>query len=172
MSDTMAKNDVEKLTEEKISKGGMLIRMYFDMQEKEKEKLQPLMLDLINERLMKEKGVVYVYGSIEEPVESHGVYTTSGVVTVLFENLQYLINTIFKYAPAGIEVLRPEKEIRLKPSELQSMLMDMSQIAVDYSRYILEKIMKPEDLEQVKRNLEQRAEIGRKLAEKAKEQKP
>ena len=52
----MAKSDVEKVTEEKVAKGGVLVRMYFDMQHEEKDKLQPLLVDLINERLMKEPG--------------------------------------------------------------------------------------------------------------------
>jgi hypothetical protein len=165
----MAKNDVEKLTEEKVAKGGLLVRLYFDMQNKEKDKLQPLMLDLVNERLMKERGVIYVYGSIEEPIEREGSFITSGIITVLLENFQTLLNIAFKYAPAGVEILKPSKELHFKVNELQSMVMDISQIAVDYSKYILEKAMKPEDIAQLQKNLEQRAEIGRKLAEKARQ---
>ncbi len=166
----MAKTDVEKVTEEAIAKGGMLVRFYFDMQDKNKEKLQPLMINLVNEQLMKEQGVVYVYGSIEEPIEKHGVFTTSGVITVLFRSFAPLVGIAFKYAPAGIEILRPEKEMRFKPNELQSILMDLSQISMTYSKYILEKLLTGEDLEKVKQQMDNRAELGKKFLDQRKKE--
>ena len=53
----MAKSDVDKLTEEKIEQGGVLARLYFDMQSKNREEIQPALVELINEHLLKEKGV-------------------------------------------------------------------------------------------------------------------
>ena len=161
----MAKNDVEKVTEETIAKGGLLVRFYIDMQDKEKEKLQPLMINLVNEQLMKEPGVVYVYGSIEEPLEKHGVYTTSGTITMLFKSFAPLVGIAFKYAPAGIEILKPEKDIHFKPNELQRILMDLSQVSMDYSKYILEKLLTGEDLEKVRQQMDNRAEMGKKFLE-------
>ncbi len=159
----MAKSEVEKLTDEKIAKGGVLVKLYFDMQHKEKEKLQPLMADLINERLMKEKGVVYCYGSIEEPIEKDGVFTTSAIITVLFDSFFPLIGVAFNYAPAGIELLRPEKEMRFTTAQLQSMLLELSRISVMYSKYILEHVMNPEEIETLNKTLDARTEIGKKF---------
>ena len=159
------KNDVDIVTEEKIRKGGVLARLYFDMQDKDKEKLQHLMLSLVNDRLMKEKGVVYCYGSIEEPLEREGIFITSATITLLMDSFAPLIGVAFNYAPAGVEVLKPEKEIRLKTNEVQTILMDISQISVNYSKYIFERVLKPEDLETIKMDLENRAQIGKKLAE-------
>lgn len=162
----MAKSDVEKVTEEKIAKGGVLAKLYFDMQHNDKEKLQPLLVDLINERLMKEPGVVYCYGSVEEPLEKEGTFITSAIVTVLFDNFKPLVGIAFKYSPAGIEIMKPEGSMTFKTFELQAMLMDLSQISLDYSRYILEKVLKPEDLKNINDQLENRAGIGKKLLEK------
>lgn len=162
----MAKSDVEKVTEEKIAKGGVLAKLYFDMQHNDKEKLQPLLVDLINERLMKEPGVVYCYGSVEEPLEKEGTFITSAIVTVLLDNFKPLVGIAFKYSPAGIEIMKPEGSMTFKTFELQAMLMDLSQISLDYSRYILEKILKPEDLKNINDQLENRAGIGKKLLEK------
>ena len=159
----MAKNEVENVTEEAIAKGGILVRFYFDMQDKDREKLQPLMVNLVNEQLMKEPGVVYVYGSIEEPIEKDGIYTTSGIITMLFKGFAPLVGIAFKYAPAGLEIIRPEREIRFKTNELQSILMDLSQISMDYSKFILDKVLKPEDLEGVKRQMENRTEVSKKF---------
>lgn len=159
----MAKNDVERVTEEKIEKGGILVKLYFDMQDKDKEKLQPLLVDLVNERLMKENGIVYCYGEINDPIEHAGMYSASAIITVLFDNFIPLIGIAFKYAPAGIEVLKPEKGMHFKANELQSMLMDLSQISLDYSKFILEKAMTPEEVAEIRRKMENRADIGKKL---------
>ncbi len=167
----MAKSDVDRVTEEKIAKGGVLVKLYFDMQDKDKDKLQPLLIDLINERLMKEKGVVYCSGSVEEPIEQGGMWITSAMVTMLFDSFMPLIGIAFHYSPAGIEILKPTNDMTFKTFQLQSMLMDMSQISMDYSKFILEKVMKDEDKEAIRRQLDNRREIGKKLLEKKDEGK-
>jgi hypothetical protein len=164
----MAKSDVERVTEEKIAQGGVLVQLYFDMQDTNKEKLQPLLVDLINGRLMKERGVVYCYGSIEEPIEKKGIYITSATVTMLFDSFFPLVNIAFSYSPAGIEILKPTNEMSFKMFELQAMLMDISQISIDYSKYVMEKVMSPEDLEKIKIQMDNRSEIGKRLLEKKK----
>lgn len=162
----MPKNEVEKVTDEKLNRGGVLAKLYFDMQDKEKAKLQPVMVDLVNERLLKEPGVVYCFGSIDEPIERAGIFVTNAVLTILVENFFSLVRIAFNYAPAGIEIMKPTKDMTFKTYELQSMLMDLSQLSVMYSKYIIEKVMSPEDLEKMRRSMENRAEIGKKYLEK------
>lgn len=162
----MAKSDVDRVTEEKIAKGGILVKLYFDMQHTDKDKLQPLMIDLINERLLKERGIVYCTGAIEEPIGKDGIYITSAIVTVLFDGFGPLVNVAFNYSPAGIEIIKPAKEMLFKTFELQSILMDISQISLNYSKYVLEKVLKPEDIERIHSQINNRVEIGKKLLEK------
>jgi hypothetical protein len=164
----MAKSPVDAVTDEKIAKGGVLIKFYFDMQHKDKDKLQPLMVDLINERLMKEIGVVYAFGAIEEAMEFKGVYSTSAVVTVLFENFFAAVAVALNYSPAGLEIIKPSKEMHFKTGELQSLLMSLSQRAADYSRYVFEKVLSPDEMEEINRSLENRERIGKNLLEKTK----
>jgi hypothetical protein len=161
----MAKSEVERVTEEKIAKGGVLTKLYFDMQQEDKAKLQPLMLELINEHLLKENGVVYCYGAIEEPLEREGVFITSAEVTMLFDSFKPLIHVAFFYSPAGIEILKP-KTMALGANELQSMLMDLSQISLDYSKYTLEHVLKPEDMERIEQQFRNRLELGKRIMEK------
>ncbi len=156
------KNDVDRVTEETIAKGGVLVKFYFDMQDKDPEKLKGVMVDLINERLMKEKGVVYCYGAIDEPLEKNGIFITSAIVTTLFDGFNPLVGVAFNYAPAGIEILQPEREMHFKINQLQGMLMDLAQISVQYSSYILERVLKPEEAETIRKQIEARAEIGKK----------
>lgn len=165
----MAKNDVDRVTEEKLAKGGVLVKLYFDMQDTNREKLQPLLVDLINGRLMKEKGVVYCHGSIEEPIENKGIYITSAMVTVLFDSFMPLVNIAFNYAPAGIEILKPAGEMTFKVHELQGMLMDMASISVVYSKYIIDNVLKGEDLQRLKNQIDERVETGKKHLEKKEE---
>lgn len=164
----MAKSEVDKVTEERIARGGMLAKLYFDMQDADRNKLQPLMVELVNEHLLKERGVIYCFGAIEEPLEREGIFTTSAEVTMLFEGFAPLVNIAFNYAPAGIEIIKPS-EMTIKANELQSILMDVSLISTNYSKYILEKVLKPEELRSMKQQLDNRFELGRKLMEKKEE---
>ncbi len=166
----MAKSDLNKVTEEKLARGGVLVKLYFDMQHKDKEQLQPLMADLINEHLLKEKGVVYCYGAIEEPIEHAGAYSTSAALTVLFENFMFIVDVVFKYAPAGVEIIKPTKDISFHTGELQNLLMDMSQLSVEYSKFILERVLRPEEKDDMLKALENRAAAGRKFLNGADEE--
>jgi hypothetical protein len=164
----MAKTDVEKVTDETIAKGGILVKMYFDMRHNDKDKLQPLMTDLINERLMKEPGLVYCFGAIEEPLERDGVFITSAVVTTLFTSFMPLIGISFRYAPAGIEIIKPNKDISFKPMDLQGILMDISNISINYSKYILERVLSPEEKAAAVAHIQDRADLGKKMLDNSK----
>ncbi len=164
------KSEVDIVTDEHVEQGGVLVRMYFDVQDKERDRLQPLLVDLINNRLLKEKGVVYCYGKINEPLERDGMFITSAVVTTLFKSLGPLVNVVFNYAPMAIELIKPEKEFHMKTSELQSVLLDLSSVSLTYSRYMLERIMKKEDLEAVRKQIENRIEVGKKAIEDSKKE--
>ncbi len=162
------KDDVERVADEHIGKGGVLVRLYFDVQDKEEGKLQPLLTDLVNNRLLKEKGIIYCYGKVNEPIESNGMFVASAIVTVLFSGLAPLVNVVFNYAPMAIELIKPEKEFHMKTAELQSVLLDLSSVSLTYSRYMLERIMKKEDIEAVRKQIENRIVIGRRTIDDSK----
>lgn len=166
----MAKSEVEELTRKTVQRGGMLVKLYFDMQSEKKEDLQPLMTELINNNLMKAQGVVYCYGSVEEPIKMENMYSTSATVVILFKDINSLIKTVFKYPPAGVEIIKPEGEYNIKMSELQSVLIDLAQTAVDYSQYIMERVLTKDDFEKVKKDLRHREELGKRLLEKRREE--
>ncbi len=165
----MAKNEVDEVTQKALHNGGLLTKLYFDMQSETKEELQPLMTDLVNNRLLKSPGVIYCAGTIDEPIEMDDIYSTNAIVTVLFKDIGALINIVFNFAPIGIEILKPEGEYVVKISDLNGVLVSLSQISAEYSKYILTKVLKPEDLEKVNTTLKAREELGKKLL---KEQDP
>jgi hypothetical protein len=164
----MAKSDVTEVTQKTLKSGGLLTKLYFDMQSEKSEDLQPLMTDLINNRLMKSPGVVYCFGSIDEPMKLQDVYSTNAIVTVLFTDIGALINMIFNFSPVGIEVLKPEGEYVVKISALNAVLVSLSQISSEYSKYILTKVLTKEDLDKINLNLKGREEAGRRLLKKDK----
>jgi hypothetical protein len=164
----MSKSEVDEITEKTVAKGGVLTRLYFDMQSENPEELQPLMTDLINNRLLKSTGVVYCTGAIDEPIKlaNENIYSTSAIVTALFNDIGSLINVTFNFAPAGVEVLKPTGDFHIKHGDLQSLLLDLSNISINYSKYILEKVLSKEELEKVNRDMALRKELGKKLIEK------
>lgn len=167
----MPKSEVEEVTEKAISEGGILAKLYFDMTSKTESELQPIMADLINNRLLKAPGVLYCYGAIEEPMKVKDDYTTSATVTVLFKDLGAIINVVFNFAPAGIEIIKPLGSFAIKTNELQSIILSLSQISADYSQYILSRVLKKEDLDKVMQDLKNREKLGRKLLKKDDESK-
>lgn len=161
----MAKNELEEVTQKALKSGGLLTKLYFDMQSKEKSELQPIMTDLVNNRLLKSPGVIYCAGSIDEPILLEDVYSTNAVVTVLFKDIGALINVVFNFAPIGVEILKPEGQYTVKISDLNGVLVSLSQISAEYSKYILTKVLTKEDLEKVNTNLKIREELGKRLIE-------
>ncbi|MCL4365063.1 MAG: hypothetical protein M1569_01550 [Candidatus Marsarchaeota archaeon] len=162
----MAKQEIEVMTDKALRSGGMLCRLYFDMQSEKQEDLQPLMTDLVNNRLLKAPGVLYCFGSIDEPIKLKDVYSTNAIVTVLFNDLGAVINVVFNLSPVGIDVLKPEGEYIIKSRDLTSVLVSLSQISSEYSKYILTKVLSGEELEKVKKDTLSRAEQGKRLLEK------
>ena len=165
----LKKEGVEEVTKKVLDNGGILAKLYFDMQSEKPDDLQPLMAEMINNNILKAPGVVYCYGSIDEPIKVDELtYSTSAALTILFKDFGALLNLSFNYAPAGVEILKPEKEYTLKTSEMQSIVLDVAQISVNYSQYILSKVLSKEDFEKIKESLERREKLGKELLEKAK----
>ncbi|HUB92733.1 MAG TPA: hypothetical protein VL945_02125 [Candidatus Saccharimonadales bacterium] len=159
----MAKSQMDELTEETLGKGGILARLYFDMESEKAEDLQPIMTDLINNRLLKAAGVVYCYGTINEPMKLEKSYQTSAIVTALFKDVGSIMNVAFNFVPAGLEIIKPDRDIKMKPNELQAILLDLAQISINYSQYILSRVLSKEDYEKVMKDMKNREELGKKI---------
>jgi hypothetical protein len=167
----MAKNEVDDITQRAIEKGGLLVKLYFDMHTDAQTDLQAIMADLVNNKLLKAKGVLYCFGSIDEPIKDGDMFTTSAIVTALIGSLEDAMNVVFTFAPAAIEVIKPEGEYRLKQSELQNTLVSLSSISMNYSEYILKRIMSQSDYEKIKGDIKAREELGKRIMGKNEEHK-
>ncbi len=164
----MAKNEVDETTDRVVQRGGLLVRLYFDVHSERQSDLQAILADMINNRLLKADGVKYCFGSIDEPINTNGVYATSAIVTALLDNLEHLIGVVFTFAPAAVEVIKPAERYSIAPGELQSALITLSGISAGYSEYILKRVMKPEDYERIRGDIKAREELGKRIMAKGK----
>jgi hypothetical protein len=155
----MATPEINEVTEKALRKGGILAKLYLDMHSEKQDELQPLLADLINNKILKAPGVIYCYANIDEPIKVRDLYATNAVATVLFNDLGALVNLVFNFSPVGIEILRPEGDYVIKSRDLNSIMVSLSMISAEYSKYILTKVMKEDDLEKINRDLEIRKEM-------------
>jgi hypothetical protein len=162
----VAKTELEETTQRALKSGGLLVKLYFDMQSEKPEELQPLMTDLINNRLLKSPGVIYCAGAIDVPIKLDNVYSTNAIVNVLFKDIGALIHVVFNFAPIGIEILKPEGDYVVKVADLNGVMISLSDISAQYSKYILTKVLSRDELDKVNTSLKAREEMGKRLINK------
>ncbi len=180
MANNYSKEDLEKLIRETTRHGAIHATLYFDAHGKSEDLVRNSLVDFID-RLSKEKGVLYCVGEIlpaysrEEPPQTVGgeprtTYSTSSEINLLADSFITLIHICFRYGPVGVEIMAPG-EVRLNLEDAQASLLEASNASQQFSEYVFRKVLKPEDMKNLDEELERRAELGRKIAEKGKDAK-
>ncbi|MDD2655879.1 MAG: hypothetical protein PHQ80_04400 [Candidatus ainarchaeum sp.] len=163
----MQEKDIGKLIDSTVKDGGVLALLYFDLHGKEKGALQKLGVSFV-QKVLREPGMKYARGEIDEPVERDGMFSTSMEMKVLTQDLISLARICATYSPFSIEILKPG-EFLLDISQLHELLMFLGATTHDYKKYIMEKVATAEDRENYRRTLEQRVKLGEKLMKKGAE---
>ena len=153
--------DTVLLTKQTIEKGGVLAQLYFTLDGDNKETLKKIGTGFI-QTLLKEKGVVTVFGEIEEPIENDKIFSTSIDVKILTKSFFVLLRICASYSPISVEVKKPN-ELKIPLSEAHEIIMHISTTTFEYKRHILTKLASKEELEVHKRTLENRIALGEKL---------
>lgn len=170
MKKQYSENDIEKLIEETTKHGAIYCDMYFDAHGENEKDVQAGLVEFIT-RLTAEKGVIYCKGQVLEafsrPVNGTTIYSTSANVKLLCDNFNKLHDLCLRYSPVGLDIVMP-RTIKLTLEEAHSLLLDASTSTTEYSRLILQRISKPEDLTKSEESFRRRAEIGKKLIESGK----
>jgi len=157
---------LDELFDQACRQGAVLAVFHFDAHSRDAESVKSTLVDFVG-RMSKESGLVYCKGEIDSRVlEKDGLFSTTAEVTVLGESLRTLLDLSLKYGPVAIEILKPN-EVRLTMEEVQNLLVDASLIAQEYASYILQHALKGQELEDYKKRLERRAELGKELLEKS-----
>ena len=161
----MAKEkSVDEITDEAIANGGYLALVYFDLHSKAADEVKNLMVGFIG-KLTKEKGVLYAVGEIDQPLQKEGIFSTWAEVKLLAEDFATMVRIAAQYSPIGVEILRPGKVV-LPIGEAQGLLLDVSQTTQNFTRMIMERVLSMEEVEEYKKKMLLRAELGKKLLEK------
>ena len=156
--------DVDKLTKKTLADGGVMALLYFDVHGSSKDLLKQLSAGFI-QKLLKEPGVIWAIGEIDEPVSQGELFSTSIEVKLLTTDFPSMVKLVALYSPFSIEILKPN-EIKLPLDKAHELLLEVSTMAFDYKKYILEKLSKPEDFERYRKTLEQKVELGKRILEK------
>ncbi len=159
--------DVEKLTKETIASGGVLALLYFDIHGKNAEVLQELGAGFV-QQLLKQDGVIWAIGEVDEPIEQKEICSTSVEVKILTSNFLSLSKICSLYSPISIEILRPN-EIKLTLDNVHQLLLDVSTMAFEYKKFIVERISKAEELEQYRITLQQKIDLGKRILNRKKD---
>jgi hypothetical protein len=158
------KKSVGEITDEAIADGGYLALLYFDLHAQSADEVKNIMVGFIS-KLTKEKGVIYAVGEIDSPMEKDNIFSTWAEVKMLAADFATLVRLAGQYAPIGVEILRPDS-VRLTLGEAQSALLDVSQVSHSFTRMIMERVLSKEEVEDYKKKMQSRAELGRRLLEK------
>lgn len=163
--------DVKKVTENTIKNGGVLAMLYFDLHAATKETAEQLGTGFVN-HLIKTQGVVYALGEIDEPISGgEGKnFSTSISVKILTKDFLTLSSICLTHSPFTIEILKPN-EIVLPLNQAHELLGTMSATTAEYKKYIITKIAKPGEIDEFQKQLQVRAELGKKILEKKKGEK-
>jgi len=161
--------DVDKLTKDTINNGGLLCLLYFDLHGKNKEVLQQLAAGFVD-NVLKQKGVVTALGDIDEPIEREDLYSTSIELKVLTRDFGALVNLCALFSPINVEILRPS-EVRITLDKAHELLVNIATEWFDIKRYITERVANEKDRDQLKKYLENRLAVGKKILEQKDEHK-
>lgn len=159
-------SEVDKVTDKAINEGGVLTLLYFDIHGNSKEGLQNLGVGFI-QKILKEPGVIYARGQIEEPIKEEELYSTSVEVKVLTKSFIDLTRICGAYSPFSVEILRPYG-MKFSLDMLHDLLMQISTTTYEYKKYIFEKTSTKEDLEKYQKNMRNKMKLGKNLLEKKK----
>jgi hypothetical protein len=159
-------SEVDNVTRKAVEEGGLLALLYFDIHGSDKDTLIQLATGFV-QKILKEKGVVFAKAEIDEPLESEGLFSTSLELKVLSKDVESMARLCANFCPFSLEILEPQ-EFRMPIAHMQDLLMFVASNSHDYKKYILEKVSPPEQQEAYKRNLRNRAEIGKRILERKK----
>ncbi|MBD3398099.1 hypothetical protein GF412_02785 [Candidatus Micrarchaeota archaeon] len=159
-------SEVDNLTEKTVEEGGVLALLYFDIHGTDRDTLVNLSTGLV-QKVLKQDGVVFARGEIDEPMEAEGMFSTSLELKVLTKDVVSLAQLCADFSPFSLELLEPQ-EFRVPVPHMQDLFMFVSTNSHDYKKYILQKLSPPEKGAEYAKNLHARAELGKKLLEKKK----
>jgi hypothetical protein len=119
--------------DQKLREGGILARLYMEVQGNNREAAKKALETTIFEKLVNEPNFYATNVKMFDLVRGDGQEYYSGVVEVdaVTRDFRSFMNIIIKYGPSAIEILSPE-EITLKSDEMHALVADVSDFVQAY----------------------------------------
>ncbi|MFA4946526.1 MAG: hypothetical protein WC607_03265 [Candidatus Micrarchaeia archaeon] len=163
-------DDLNRLFDEAAKQGAVLATLHFDAHGKDEASVSNALVSFVG-NLSKEEGMLYCKGEVDAPIKGEdGVWSSNAEVRVLTKALHILVYVCFRYGPIGVEIEKPSK-FELATGDVQGILLDVSKLANDYSKYIFEQVLSEEKKGELLKIMDARAEEGRKMREGAEKTK-
>lgn len=172
-----SQQDFEKAVQEAVKYGAVHAQLYFDAHAKDEETVRSALVEFVS-RLSAVRGLIFCKGEVLEVIrqerpESEGggeECTSSARVDVIADSFNTLLNVCTDFAPMAVEVFSPPR-ISLSTEEAQAVLLDASRAAQDKAEIVYKQLLKPEQYEVLTKTLKERVEAGKKLLEKARDER-
>lgn len=119
--------------EEKLGEGGVLSRLYLEVQGNNREAAKKALETTVLGRMVDEPDFyvleVRMFDLVKQDEQDH----YSGVIEVkaVARDFRSFLNVVMRYGPSAIEILSPE-EVTLKSDEMHSLVADVSDFAQAY----------------------------------------
>lgn len=159
-------SEVDKVTDKVIKEGGVLALLYFDIHGNNEEGIKSLGVGFV-QKILKEPGVVYARGQIEEPIKEENLYSTSVEVKILTKTFPDLARLCGAYSPFSVEILKPY-EFKFSLDIAHDILMYISTTTFEYKKFIFQKTSSKEDIERYQQYIRNKIKLGKTLLEKKK----
>ncbi|MDD5111574.1 MAG: hypothetical protein PHG85_03440 [Candidatus Altiarchaeota archaeon] len=119
--------------DQKLREGGILARMFLEVQGNNREAAKKALDTTIFEKLVNEPNFYATHVKMFDLVREDGQEYYSGVVEVqaVSRDFRSFLKIIMQYGPSAIEIISPE-EITLKSDEMHSLVADVSDFVQTY----------------------------------------
>ncbi|MBI5159016.1 hypothetical protein HY992_02750 [Candidatus Micrarchaeota archaeon] len=163
------KKNVKELTDEWVAKGGVQAVFYFDVHGSSGDEVKEKMVSFVG-KMTEDPYLVYAVGEVASPVDNGDkTFSTSAEVLVLAKSFDSLVNVALNYGPLSVEVLRPEKELRLSLDEAHKILGSVSNASYEFSSFVLKNVLKPEQLKEFEKSIKKREGVKKRVEGKEEE---
>ena len=163
------KKSPDELIEQTLRDGGIMAEIYFDLHGSSPEIVKNIMTDMIA-KLTQEPGVVFAYGEIEEAMEhENNLYSTYAQGRLLSKDLESLLNVCMKYAPMGIEIIKPHK-MTVDAGTLQRLFLNAASFSYNFTEMYLKKALSEADKIEYAKKMKMREQMGKEILDKIKKE--
>ncbi len=157
----------EEIIENTLRDGGVLAEIYFDLHGSSAEIVKNIMTDTIS-KLTQEPGVIFAYGEIEDSMEhEENLHSTYAQGRILAKDLESFLNICMKYAPMGVEIIKPHK-MNVDAGTLQRLFLNAASFSYNFTEMYLKKTLTDADKIEYGKKMKMREEMGKKLLDKIK----